>query len=130
MTNYVPSIPDCDRWKKYVSNIAKSRSDSKLNSYVTSESPLGDIKIVSPSEGDLAIVKSRIKQYKQKTRQVKSHTTPKGGRGKTSKGKGAKTQQKRGKAAKTTHIKKGKNTQGKQKRNTKGKQKRKRKSKR
>jgi hypothetical protein len=98
MTNYVPSIPDCDRWKRYVSNIAKSRSDSKLNSYVKSESPLGDIKVVSPSEGDLAIVKSRVKQYKQKTRQVKSHTTPKGGRGKTSKGKGAKTQQKKGKA--------------------------------
>ena len=121
MTNYVPSIPDCDRWKRYVSNIAKSRSDSKLNSYVKSASPLGDIKVVSPSEGDLAIVKSRVKQYKQKTRHVKSHSTPKGERVKTSKGKGAKTQQKKGKAAKSppfkrTPVKKGKTTKKKKKR--------------
>ena len=85
MTNYVPSIPDCDRWKKYVSNLAKRRSESKLNSYVTSSSPLGDIKVVSPVEGDLAKVKTRLKQYKKKLNQNSNQTTQRSTTVKTSK---------------------------------------------
>ena len=69
MTNYVPSIPECDRWKKYVSNLAKRRSESKLNSYVTTDSSIGDIKVISPIEGDLAIVKTQVKQYKKRIKQ-------------------------------------------------------------
>ena len=84
MTNYVPSIPDCERWKKYVSKLARGRSESKLNSYVTSDSPSAEIKVVSPAEGELAMVKSRAKQYKQKAKQTQGHTAAKGGRGKTS----------------------------------------------
>jgi hypothetical protein len=71
MTNYVPSIPDCERWKKYVSKLARGRSDSKLNPYVTTDSPMAEIKVVSPAEGDLAMVKSRAKQYKQKKKELK-----------------------------------------------------------
>ena len=89
MTNYVPSIPDCERWKKYVSNIANNRSDSKLKSYVTSKSRLADIKVVSPIAGDLEIVKTRVRQYKKKIKENSTHTTKKGGTVKTSgKGKG------------------------------------------
>jgi hypothetical protein len=75
MTNYVPSIPDCDRWKKYISNLAKGRTNSNLDSYITSDSPLADIKVVSPAEGDLAIVKSRARQYKKKAKQTQAHTS-------------------------------------------------------
>ena len=71
MTNYVPSIPDCERWKKYVSKLARGRSDSKLNPYVTTDSPMAEIKVVSPAEGELAMVKSRAKQYKQKINKLK-----------------------------------------------------------
>ena len=91
MTNYVPSIPDCERWKKYVSKLAKGRSESKLNSYVTSDSPSAEIKVVSPAEGELAMIKTRVKQYKGKTKQTKRHTTPKGEGRKTSQKKSSKS---------------------------------------
>jgi hypothetical protein len=93
MTNYVPSIPDCERWKKYVSKLAKGRSESKLNSYVTSDSPSAEIKVVSPTEGELAMIKTRVKQYKGKTKQTKRHTTPKGEGRKTSQRKSSKKKQ-------------------------------------
>ena len=101
MTNYVPSIPDCDRWKKYVSNLAKSRSESKLNSYVKSDSSIGDIKVISPVEGDLAIVKTRVKQYKKRINQKLNQTKPRSAAVKTStKVKGKKKPVK----AKTTKV--------------------------
>ena len=77
MTNYVPSIPDCERWEKYISNLAKNRADSKLKAYVKSDSPLGEIKIISPVEGDLNIVKTRVRQYKKKSKRNSPQTKPK-----------------------------------------------------
>ena len=108
MTNYVPSIPDCERWKKYISNLAKGRKESTLNSYVKSASPLGEIKVISPVEGDLAIVKSRVSQYKKKVKQASNQTRSSGAGVKTSaKGKGQTTTKKKtkGKGKKSTPVK-------------------------
>ena len=102
MTNYVPSIPDCERWKKYISKLAKGRTDSKLNSYGTSDSALSDIKVISPVEGDLALVKSRVKKYKQSTKTSLRQTGTRAGGGKTS------TTKKKKKEKKSTTSKKGK----------------------
>ena len=107
MTNYVPSIPDCERWKKYISNLAKGRKESTLNSYVKSASPLGEIKVISPVEGDLAIVKSRVSQYKKRVKQASNQTRSSGAGVKTSaKGKGQTTTKKtKGKGKKSTPVK-------------------------
>jgi hypothetical protein len=107
MTNYVPSIPDCERWKKYISNLAKGRKESTLNSYVKSASPLGEIKVISPVEGDLAIVKSRVSQYKKRVKQASNQTRRSGAGVKTSvKGKGQTTTKKtKGKGKKSTPVK-------------------------
>ena len=108
MTNYVPSIPDCDRWKKYVSNLAKHRVGSKLNTYVSSDSPLGEIKIISPVGGDLDIVKKKARQYKKKAKQNSFQTTQRSDSGKTStkgkstRGKSDKKQTKSGRKTPTT----------------------------
>ena len=85
MTNYVPSIPDCERWKKYVSNIANARSESKLNSYTKSKSQLKKIKVIRPVDGDLAIAETRVKKYKGKRKQDASQSSPSSGPVKKSK---------------------------------------------
>ena len=106
MTNYVPRIPDCERWKKYVSNLAKGRKESTLSSYVKSDSPLGEIKVISPVEGDLAIVKTRVKQYKKRVKQNSNQIRISPAALKTSaKGKGQK-RKKKGKGKKTRQVKK------------------------
>ena len=119
MTNYVPSIPDCERWKKYVSNLAKVRKESKLNSYVKSDSPLGEIKVISPVEGDLAIVKTRVKEYKKRVKQDSNQTRRSGAAVKTS-AKGKATT-KKGKGKKSTPVKtkskKGAKNKGRKKKN-------------
>ena len=119
MTNYVPSIPDCERWKKYVSNLAKGRKDSKLTSYVKSDSPLGEIKVISPVEGDLAIVKTRVREYKKRVKQNSNQTGRSGAAVKTSaKGKGKTTPRKtKGKEKKSTPVKTRK-TKGRGKKST------------
>ena len=85
MTNYVPSIPDCERWKKDVSDIANARSDSKLNSYTKSKSQLKKIKVIRPVDGDVEIAKTRIKKYKGKRKHEESQSSSSGGRVKKSK---------------------------------------------
>ena len=87
--NYVPSLPDCEKWKKLISEIAKGRSELKSESYVKSDSPLSDIKVISASAGDIAIAKSRMKRYKgpkSKCKNQRSSTTSRGKRSKKKKG--------------------------------------------
>jgi hypothetical protein len=85
MTNYVPSLPDCEKWKKLISEIAKGRSESKSESYVKSDSPLSEIKVISHTAGDIAIAKSRMKTYKDKKSKCKNQRSSRSGRVKRSK---------------------------------------------
>jgi hypothetical protein len=83
--NYVPSLPDCEKWKKLISEIAKGRSDTTTDSYVKSDSPLTEIKVVSHAAGDIAKAKSRLKKYKGKKSKCKSQRSSNSRRGKRSK---------------------------------------------
>ena len=87
--NYVPSLPDCEKWKKLISEIAKGRADTNSDSYVKStDSPLGEIKVISPSAGDIAKAKSRMKKYKGKKSKCKNQRSSSTRRAKkTKKGK-------------------------------------------
>ena len=87
--NYVPSLPDCEKWKKLIAEIAKGRADTKSDSYVKStDSPLGEIKVISPSAGDIAKAKSRMKTYKGKKSKCKNQRSSSTRRGKKSSKKG------------------------------------------
>ena len=84
--NYVPSLPDCEKWKKLIAEIAKGRTaDTKSDSYVKSDSPLAEIKVISHTAGDIAKAKSRMKTYKGKKSKCKSQRSSSNRRVKKSK---------------------------------------------
>ena len=92
MVTYVPSLPNCEKWKLLISEIAKDRrSESRVGKFLREDSHLTDIKVVSPAAADIAVTKSKVRQYKKKTEGKVIHKSSSSGRvKKTKSGKGDK----------------------------------------
>jgi hypothetical protein len=121
MVTYVANLPDCEKWKRLISNLAKDHLDSRGVKKIAKKSR--DIKVVSPAEADIAVTKSKVRQYKKKVNQTVCQKAVRSQRVKTGKKK-AKTSKKPVKKAKSRQ------TVGKQKSKAKKKAKPKKKSQR
>jgi hypothetical protein len=127
MVTYVANLPDCEKWKRLISNLAKDHLDSRGVKQIRKKSR--DIKVVSPAEADIAVAKSKVKQYKKKVSQQVSQKVVRSRGVKTGQQKQKSKTKTKGKKA-TPPVNKGKSKQKVKKAKQKQKAKPKKKSQR